>query len=111
MRFFERFDDSKMEIIMGRLLQAGVLLAGLLMLAGGAWYLKLHGFEKPHYGAFHRAAPEPGQKLLWAAVLVMIATPVLRVGFAVIAFAVERDWLYTSISVTVLALLGYSLVA
>jgi uncharacterized membrane protein len=104
-------DDNKMETIMGRLLQVGVLAAGLLMFAGGVWYLKLHGFEKPHYGTFHRAAPEAGVKLLWAAVIVMIATPVLRVAFAVVAFAIERDWLYTAISLIVLALLGYSLLA
>jgi uncharacterized membrane protein len=39
----------------------------------------------------------------------MIATPVLRVAFAVVAFALERDWLYTAVSATVLAILGYAL--
>jgi uncharacterized membrane protein len=106
-----RFDDNRMESIMGRLLQAGVAVAGVLMLAGGVWYLRLHGLEKAHYGTFHKAAPEAGQKLLWAAVLTMIATPVLRVAFAALAFALERDWLYTAISLTVLALLGYSFLA
>jgi len=39
----------------------------------------------------------------------MIATPVFRVAFALAAFALERDWLYSVISGIVLALLGYAL--
>jgi uncharacterized membrane protein len=39
----------------------------------------------------------------------MIATPVARVAFAAVAFAMEKDWLYTVISGIVLALLGYAL--
>jgi uncharacterized membrane protein len=46
---------------------------------------------------------------MWAGVIIMIATPVLRVAFAVVAFAVERDWLYTGVSLLVLGLLGYAL--
>ena len=37
--------------------------------------------------------------------LVLIAIPVLRVAVSVIAFAVERDWLYVAITATVLVVL------
>jgi uncharacterized membrane protein len=102
-------DDNRMELIMGRLLQAGVLAAGFLMLIGGARYLTLHGAEKPAYGTFHAVIPERGETIMWAAVVLMIATPVLRVAFAVAAFAIERDWLYAGISLVVLSLLAYGL--
>jgi len=38
----------------------------------------------------------------------MIATPVMRVVFAVVAFAQEQDWLYTGVSCLILAILAYS---
>jgi len=104
-----RMDDTRMETMMGRLLQAGVIMAGLLMLVGGAYYLSLHGAETPNYRTFHGVAAMSGEKIVWAGVIAMIATPVLRVAFAAVAFAAERDWLYTGVSLTVLALLAYSL--
>jgi hypothetical protein len=102
-------DDTRMDTMMGRLLQAGVGTAGLLMIVGGAYYLFLHGAEMPHYRTFHRVAAISGAKIVWCGVIAMIATPVLRVAFAAVAFAAERDWLYTGVSLTVLALLAYSL--
>ena len=102
-------DDNKMELIMGRLLQVGVLVAGALMLTGGVYYLALHGASVADYGTFHAVVPERGEMVMWAAVVVMIGTPVLRVAFAVVAFAAERDWLYTGISLVVLSLLAYGL--
>jgi uncharacterized membrane protein len=41
--------------------------------------------------------------------LLLIATPVARVVFSAIAFAVERDKLYVAFTLTVLAILTYSL--
>ena len=102
-------NDNRLELIMGRLLQAGVLAAGLAMLIGGAWYLALHGGEAPNYRSFHGVIRERRETILWGAVILMIATPVLRVVFGVVAFAMERDWLYTGVSLVVLALLAYAL--
>jgi uncharacterized membrane protein len=39
----------------------------------------------------------------------LIATPVARVIFSVVAFAIERDRMYVSFTVWVLAILLYSL--
>jgi uncharacterized membrane protein len=39
----------------------------------------------------------------------MIATPVMRVAFAVYGFTRQRQWLFTAISLTVLALLAFGL--
>jgi hypothetical protein len=102
------FNDSRMEALMGRLLQVGVLAAGFLMLAGGAWYLWLHGW-RCRITARSGGGSGPGQPILYAAVIVMIATPVLRVAFAVVGFAIERDWLYAGVSLVVLGILGWSI--
>ena len=42
--------------------------------------------------------------------LVLIATPVLRVAASVVLFAIQKDWTYTLITAVVLSLLVLSLV-
>jgi uncharacterized membrane protein len=41
--------------------------------------------------------------------VLLIATPVARVAFSVLAFALERDWLYVVVTLIVLGVLIYSL--
>ncbi len=48
----DHFDDRRMEVIMGRLLQVGVLLASFVMLAGGLLYLRAHHAGIPDYRVF-----------------------------------------------------------
>ena len=43
--------------------------------------------------------------------LMLIATPVLRVAISLLAFAAEHDWLYMTITGTVLTILLVSLIA
>jgi uncharacterized membrane protein len=43
--------------------------------------------------------------------LLLIATPVIRVALSVVFFLVQRDWLYVAITLFVLAVLLLSLVA
>ena len=115
----ERFDDRRMEVIMGRLLQFGVMLASLVMAIGGALYTRAHHEEIPNYRVFatepqrlrHLGGIVEGVKVgdpaafIQLAVLLRIATPVARVVFALIAFAIERDKLYIVVSAVVLAVL------
>jgi uncharacterized membrane protein len=46
-----------------------------------------------------------GQALVMLGLLMLIATPVARVAFSIVAFALERDRLYVTITAAVLALL------
>ena len=117
----ERFDDRRMELIMGRLLQIGVLLASFVMIAGGLLYMHAHSGETPNYRVFssepqrlrHFSGVLEGIKtgdpaaLIQLAVLLLIATPVARVVFALIAFLIERDRLLVLISAVVLGVLLY----
>lgn len=117
------YTEQKMETQMGALLRAGVILACGIMLAGGALYLMKNGGGHESYKAF-RAEPAPLRSFtgIWRqtragsadgivqlGVLAMIATPVLRVAFAVYGFARRRQWLFVAVSIIVLALLGYGL--
>jgi uncharacterized membrane protein len=47
--------------------------------------------------------------IIQLSVLMLIATPVLRVAFAVYAFARQRDWLFTRVSLVVLGVLAFGL--
>jgi uncharacterized membrane protein len=116
-------DDARMELAMGRLLQVGVLLAATVVLAGGAMYTAAHSEERPDYRVFiarpiqlrHPAALLGGiahgdaSAIIELGMLLLVATPICRVIFAVVAFAAERDRLYVAISVAVLAVLLYGM--
>jgi uncharacterized membrane protein len=116
-------NDARMETIMGRLLQVGVLLAAVVVLAGGVMYMAEHSGDLPNYRRFVAAPIElrhPGALLhgigqgdasaiVDLGILLLVATPICRVIFAAIAFAVERDRLYVAISLTVLAVLLYGM--
>jgi len=51
-----------------------------------------------------------GQAMIMLGLLLLIATPVARVAFSIVAFALERDRLYVTITVGVLVLLIVSFV-
>jgi uncharacterized membrane protein len=120
----DSFDDRRMEVIMGRLLQVGVTVASLVILAGAVLYLASHRASAADYSVFvsePEALRDPGKlrgqiargdsaALIQLGVLLLIATPVARVIFAVIAFLMERDWLYVAISLIVLTVLVFSLI-
>ena len=119
-----RFDDSRMETIMGRLLQVGVFAASVVVLTGGVLYVRAHSGVAVDYRTFvsEPAGLRSVSGLFWllragdpvaviqVGVLLLIATPIARVVFAVIAFALERDRLYVAVSLAVLAVLMISLV-
>ncbi|MBS1805710.1 MAG: DUF1634 domain-containing protein [Acidobacteria bacterium] len=110
-----------METVMGRLLQVGVLLASFVMLIGGVLYMRAHHGEMPNYRVFssepvrlrHFGGVAQGIKagdpaaIIQLAVLLLIATPVARVVFALVAFLLEKDKLFVVISSVVLAVLLY----
>jgi uncharacterized membrane protein len=109
--------DTRIETIIGNLLRAGVILAALLVAAGGAWYLVDRGGAELAYGHFAESGgiramltlPGP-EVVILAGLLVLIATPVARVIFSMAAFALERDWEYVALTAVVLGVLTYSIV-
>lgn len=115
--------DRKVEIILGNLLRMGVFIAAFIVVAGGIIFLIRHGLELPHYSDF-KGEPEDVKNIsgLWdgllalksvsviqLGILVLIATPVLRVIFSVIAFIYEKDLMYVFFTLIVLSVLLFSL--
>ena len=121
MRFI--LDDKRMEQAMGVLLRFGVVMASTLVLLGTLFYLQDHARQPISYSEFiahplgllnrqeflHGISHGNAAAIIDVGILFLIATPVARVVFAVVAFAIERDRLYTAISTAVLAVLVYSL--
>jgi uncharacterized membrane protein len=120
-----QWDDQRIEIIIGTLLRTGVLLAAAVVLFGAVLYLVRHGHEVVNYTTFH-GEPESlkspkdilhgvmqmsARAIIQFGLLLLIATPVARVAFSAVAFAIERDWMYVGITLTVLTILLYSLLA
>jgi uncharacterized membrane protein len=115
--------DQRVEIIVANLLRAGVLLAAAVVAVGGIIFLARHGRALPQYSRFvgepleYRTvsgiitgtASFRGRNIIQLGLLILIATPVARVAFSVIAFALERDRLYVGITLIVLAVLLFSL--
>lgn len=117
--------DLRMENIIATLLRTGVILAAAIVLIGGSGYLFQHGSDLPVRHAFHgepatyRSVSEiaaAAAHLDWMAViqfglLILIATPIARVAFALVGFALERDRVYVAVTSLVLAILLYSVIA
>ena len=115
--------EKRMDEIMGRLLRTGVVLAAVFVLAGGIVYMTQHRTVPINYrlfqgepeqlrtvpGIVHEAAALHGPGLIQFGLLLLIATPIARVAFSVIAFVYQRDWTYVLVTLVVLGLLVYSL--
>ena len=113
-----------MEEIIGNLLRAGVILSAAVVLFGGCIYLTRHYFQHADYrqfhgepadytsirGILHSAYGLHGQGFIQLGLLLLIATPVARVAFSIWGFAAEKDRMYVTFTVIVLAILIFSLV-
>ena len=117
--------DRRLDDIIGVLLRTGVLIAAFFVLTGGVLYLARENGPVPNYHVFHGEAGNlrsvsgivheafglSGLGLIQFGLLVLVATPILRVAFSVFAFLYERDWIYVGVTIIVLGLLLYSLLA
>ncbi|MGB8537275.1 MAG: DUF1634 domain-containing protein [Acidobacteriaceae bacterium] len=116
-------EQRQLDCKVGLVLRTGVLTSAGVIFLGGVLFLFRHGRETPDYRTFHGVAPElrslhgiavgaiAGHALpiIQFGLLLLIATPVARVVFSVFGFALEGDYLYTTIALIVLAVLLYSL--
>ncbi len=114
--------DLKMDIAISRMLRAGVSVAAFVVLIGGILYLwRAHGVE-PDYRHFHgvaspadRFAPVfegirhlDSRSIIRLGILLLIATPIMRVAFCLFSFAEQKDKVYVVVSAIVLTVLLYS---
>ena len=114
--------DRRIEVILGNLLRTGVLVSAAVVLVGACIYLYRHAHDPADYRVFRGEPSEyrtisgvsqsvisgRGQGIIQLGLLLLIATPIARVAFSVVGFAIERDRLYVSFTLLVLAILLYS---
>jgi uncharacterized membrane protein len=117
------WNDQRIELIIGQLLRAGVLLSASVVILGGLVYLARHGHSLADYRIFHGDQSPlrtvagilqgtmhfSGPAMIQFGLLLLIATPIARVVFSAVAFLREHDYLYVAFTLAVLTVLAYSL--
>jgi uncharacterized membrane protein len=107
-----------MELFIGRWLRLGVFTAAAIALTGGILYLSAHP-PLPDYTHFAGTEPQyrhlpgilqgvlqgNGLAIIQLAVVILIATPILRILFSVAAFTLEKDRMYVLITLIVLCVI------
>ena len=116
-------EKHEAEDLLAWVLRVGVLVAASVVMAGGVYYLFIHGGDQAAYRHFSVPRPESVQlrnvlggvvhgqsrSLIQLGLLLLIATPVARVFFAAVLFIRERSRLYAAVSLFVLLVLIASL--
>jgi uncharacterized membrane protein len=116
-------NDERIDIIIGNILRVAVIISALFVLAGAVIYLSRHGLEAPNYGVFSGVPKNLSgfEKIMESAwniksmgiiqlgLLILIFTPVARVAFSVVAFLLERDYMYVIFTLIVLTVLLLSI--
>jgi len=115
--------DRRIELTVGNLLRAGVILSAIVVFTGACIYLVRHGFSPAGYQVFRgepadlRTLPGilrsalhfSGRGIIQLGLVLLILTPVARVAFSILGFAEEHDRLYVIFTTVVLLILLYSL--
>ena len=115
--------DYSIEVMLGYVLRAGVILSAAIVLTGASVFIVRHAHDPANYrifrgepsdyrtipGVIRNASRGRGRGLIQLGLLFLIATPIARVVFSVAGFILERDRLYVTFTLIVLAVLLYSL--
>jgi uncharacterized membrane protein len=120
--------DTKLQHLIGATLRTGVIAASLTGIVGGAIFLATHSRQLVSFHSFEGATPayaspqqivrqalSPIGNTNWGlaiaqlGIMILLLTPIIRVAFSVIGFAMENDRLYVAITCIVLATLMGSL--
>ena len=116
-------DEKDLDLILASVLRTGLLCSCAVMILGAVMHigqttgseLRLQQFtSEPQQlrtisGIVKLALTGNSLGIMQLAVVILLATPFLRVVFAAFAFARERDWKYVAISLIVLAALVFGL--
>jgi uncharacterized membrane protein len=115
--------DKDIEQLVGRMLRYGVITASTIVLLGGVIFLVQHGqASMPSYrhftgesagyttfeGILQGTLDLNAKGIIQFGVMVLIATPISRIIFSLIGFALEKDKLYVVITLIVLCVMLFS---
>ncbi|HVP89904.1 MAG TPA: DUF1634 domain-containing protein [Terriglobales bacterium] len=114
--------EADVDVVISRILRTGLTLSAALVAAGAAIFLARHGGETAAYRVFRGVPPDyrevggviraaagfRGRGLIMAGLILLVATPVARVAFSVLAFLRQRDYVFVAVTLAVLAILLFS---
>ena len=117
--------DKDMQVIIGRILRGGVMVSMILVFIGGVFFVYRHGHSIPDYktfkgipvfihdfgGIINGVVTMKGQAIIQLGIILLIATPVVRVAFSAVGFLLEKDYLYTFITLIVLLIILASMIS
>jgi uncharacterized membrane protein len=118
------FADRDIEQFIGLQLRYGVIISSLIVFIGGLIYLQQSGgLALPAYHQFIGTktgftsigeiitgiSTFNAKGIIQLGVVVLIATPVLRIAFSLVGFVMERDKLYILITLIVLSVMMVSI--
>ncbi|TCD10142.1 DUF1634 domain-containing protein [Pedobacter frigidisoli] len=119
----ENINDKDIQVILGTLLRAGVIVSMTIVLIGGIIFL-IHNkgvitdykVFKPELAKFASIAAIfkgvstfHGDAIVQFGILMLIFTPIARIVFAIFSFLIERDYLYVLIGLIILSIITISL--
>ena len=123
--------EQQLEYLLSNLMKYGVLIASAVVFLGGILYLIHHGAEPAGYH-FFRGEPSEFRSpagvvkavlsgsdaygglrlraIIQLGLLLLIATPILRVFISLLTFLLQREFIYVIVTLLVMTSLIYSLV-
>jgi len=121
----EFWSERDVELYIGNVLRYGVIISCAITLLGGVFYIYQHIGIKPDYkplppGVEFKGVAEylrelatilpevfklNGAAIIQLGVVVLIATPIVRVAFSAFSFLLERDYMYVVITIIVLIII------
>ncbi|WP_029282685.1 DUF1634 domain-containing protein [Pedobacter sp. R20-19] len=119
----KNINDKDIQVILGTLLRAGVIISMTIVLIGGVIFL-IHNkgvitdykVFKPELAKFSSIAAIfkglltfHGDAIVQFGILMLIFTPVARIVFAIFSFLIEKDYLYVLIGLIILTIITISL--
>jgi uncharacterized membrane protein len=120
-----KYKDADMKLVISWILRGGIFLSMAFVLVGGAIFIYRHGHSITDYRVF-KGVPYfihdtggiiqgvfniKGQAIIQLGIILLIATPIIRVVFSAIGFLLEKDYLYTFITLLVLLIIVGSMLS
>jgi len=123
MKTDEMKKDERFRMMISNVLRLGVSLSAILIVIGGVLFFIQNPNSVFDYSTFksepsklkdfviivRNAFSFRGRAVIQLGILILIATPFLRVLFSLIGFAIEKDRIYVFITGIVLVILSFSL--
>lgn len=120
----QAYNDKDFQVVVGNLLRYGVWISLSIAFIGGIIYLINHGNETVDYSVFiendknilqvvssvlSSVTSLNGKAVILLGVIILFLTPALRVVLSLFSFLIEKDYLYTVITIIVMVIIGISI--